>query len=111
MQPTCQPRPSRWFRLWQAIKSWWRNDPSPAPPDPAFLNNARHLLVEYDNLYCARTGVSSSMAGQAAMIVLEGGYKRSPAIESEVRVLAIAVERLVGHLEMERDQRERQRAW
>lgn len=92
--------PNRWSILWAAIVTWWRNEPPvPPPPDLSILKQARKFLIEYDELYCERTKTPSAYANQAASIIAQEGLKRSPTITSEVRVLAIALERMITHLE------------
>jgi hypothetical protein len=107
---------SRWTKLWKAIVKWWKNEPLPEPmplPPQEVLDNARSFLREYDELYSKRTKIdvpsspkgfhmsSANYSAQAAEAVLREGHKRSTGIESEIRVLALTVERLLGHLELD----------
>lgn len=82
----------RWGRLARAVKRWWRNEPS---LDRSFLNEAVKLLTDYHESYASRAGVMSDHARQAAEIVEREGRKRAPSMESEVRILALAVEKLL----------------
>jgi hypothetical protein len=107
MSPT-----SRWHKLFSAIIRWWRNEAF----DEVYLFDARVLLTEYDVLYGQRTQPElntqwgqrnkdqlAQYRAQAASITQQGPHKRAPGIESEVRVLAITVERLIAHLESQRN--------
>lgn len=99
---------SRWQRLWGAVAKWWRNEPEfePEKISSEFLHGARRYLVEYDDLYGQRTQTCPGHRMQAVNIIAAEGHKRSPGIPSEVRTLAIVVERLLGHLEEEKRVRE-----
>jgi hypothetical protein len=113
--------PSRWTRLWNAIVRWWKNEPPPVVPPvpPAWLEGARGFLREYDELYSERTLINTPVSSrgfridpslysaQAAEAVWREGHKRSPALESEVRVLALTVERILGHLELNAERNRR----
>lgn len=93
---------SRWQRLWKAIITWWKNEPPPKVG--TYLREARKMLSEYDDLYTQRIhpkGAPAHFSSQAAEAVMLEGHKRSPGINSEIRTLAIALERILGHLEME----------
>lgn len=92
---------SRWDVLWKAIVRWWKNEGVPQFPHQEFLRDARKSLVDYDELYCKRTKVNPLYSNQVAEIALQEGRKRAPVLESEVRVLAITVKRLLGYLEAE----------
>lgn len=87
---------SRWTVLWRAIVRWWKNESS-----FVFIEDARQFLREYDDLYGKRVQIGNSLfRSQAAEIVLREGHKRKPSIESEVRVLALTLERIVGYLKL-----------
>jgi len=90
---------NRWKRLWRAVVQWWKNEYD--APDRAYLDGARKCLVEYDDLYGERVKIPNPLyRSQAAAIVEAEGHKRAPTLESEVRVLAITVERLTAYLEV-----------
>lgn len=94
---------SRWERLWKAVKEWWRND---TPPFPNFgvLIHARELIYDYNKLYCQRTKISiPGHSWQAASIVEREGHQRSPSLESEIRVLALTLEKVISYLEERRE--------
>ena len=91
---------SLWLRRWQAIVRWWRCEPPSPPANPVLLHDARKMLEEYDYLYGQRTGIhNSQFRSQAAETVLIEGHHRAPGVESEIRVLAILLERVIRHLE------------
>jgi hypothetical protein len=59
-------------------------------------------MVEYGELYTRRVGVPfPQYTAQAASIVQGMNVQRAPTLESEVRVLAIAMAQLLGHLKDE----------
>jgi hypothetical protein len=99
---------SRWARLWKAIKDWWRNEPPPLVNSSDYLSIASKALSQYDDIYCRRLKIPPGLSGQTAEIVMREGHQRPATIESEVRVLAITVERLLRHLQT--DEVERQNA-
>jgi len=99
---------SRWSRLFQAIKCWWRNEP-PLVLDLTPLTQVRKLLNDYSDLYGQRVQLDPSLTNQAAEIVEREGHKRRPGIESEVRVLAIAIERLLAQMEQDFLTRQREK--
>jgi hypothetical protein len=100
---------SRWSRLWNAVKRWWLNEEPPVL-DLTPITHVRKLLMDYDDLYRQRAGIDvPGFASQAADIVEREGHKRAPGLESEVRVLAIAVERLLAQMELDLQQRQLER--
>ena len=111
--------PSRWQVLWGALKKWWKNEPPPvnAPPPPDWLCGARDFLREYDELYSQRCMINTNIRGgydysaQAAEAIRREGHKRSPSLESEVRTLALTVERILGHLELDAENNRRTGTW
>jgi hypothetical protein len=77
---------------------------------------ARDFLKEYDDLYNQRCQINTSLRGggnyfaaQAAEAVYREGHKRSPSLESEVRTLALTMERILGHLELDAENNRRKR--
>ena len=89
---------NRWTRLWLAIARWWRNE----EPDFSLLKDAKEYLEEYDDLYGRRTQILTPLyRDQAAGIIKREGHKRAPGLDNEIRVLAIAVERVVKYLELQ----------
>ncbi len=95
--------PSRWTKLWKAVVRWWKNKP-PIPVTDELLDNARTFLRDYDDIYTRRNKlINPSYSAQAAEAIFQEGHKRAPTLESEVRTLALILERVVGHLELERE--------
>jgi len=84
---------NRWKRLWRAVVRWWKNEP------PDYVQSARKLLCDYEDSYARRISVIPDHARQAARIVELEGRKRAPTLESEVRILALALERVIAHME------------
>jgi len=90
---------TRWQRFKKAFRWLWYGEPL---TDTSLLQEASKYLEQYDNLYGERTKISNpQFRDQAAAIVAAEGHKRAPSIESEVRVLAITLERLTKHLRLE----------
>lgn len=93
-------RPSRWARLWKAVVQWWKNEPLQGI-EKGLLLDARKFLREYDDLYGQRTKIDNhQIRSQAADVVSREGYKRPPTLQSELRTLALVLERILGHLEL-----------
>jgi len=92
---------SRLGRLFRAIKHWWFYVPDEAykPTDRSLIDWVYKLLAEYDENYARRVGTLSPYAQQAAAIVEEEGRKRAPVLESEVRILALTVDKLAKHVD------------
>jgi hypothetical protein len=100
---------SKWSRLWNAVKHWWRNEPPPVL-DLTPLIHVRKLLKDYDDLYLQRCKIERpDFSSQAAAIIEAEGHKRAPGIPSEVRTLAIAIERLLTQMELDLQQRQLER--
>ena len=91
---------SLWGRLWRAITHLGKNRKADVYTRQ-YLLDARKFLTDYDDLYCQRTKVNPMYSAQAAEIVNREGRRRAPGVESEVRALALVVERLLGYLEAE----------
>lgn len=107
---------SRWAKLWGAVRKWWKNEP---PKPNEVLESALELLMQYDQLYGQRitkhldqedkTGKMGRLPtmdlalvrDQAASAMWDerADKKRRVCIESEVRVLALAVARIQRYLE------------
>jgi hypothetical protein len=78
--------------------------------DRSPLNHVRKLLQDYDDLYRQRCKIDRpDFSSQAAQIIEREGHKRAPGIESEIRVLAIAIERLLEQMELDLQQRQLER--
>lgn len=99
----------RWRVLWNAVVRWWKNEVHPAlpEPDPNLVKWVRYHLHEYNELYSKRVGVPSGYAAQAAAIIEQERRQRAPTLESEVRVLAITLVRLLELLEAELDRQQK----
>lgn len=97
---------NRWGRVWHALATWWRSEAPPPFPRSEFLPTASKALEQYDDIYCRRLKIPPGLSSQAAAIVLQEGHQRPATIESEVRMLAITVERILRHLQVEDQERE-----
>jgi len=95
------PHPSRWAVLWRAVAKWWRNEPPPPPslPEMGLVVEARKTLAGYTDMYAARIHTMPAYGQMAADHVDAKGIKRQPSLEGEVRLLAITLARVIGHLE------------
>ena len=91
----------RFKKLWRAIVQWWK-DEDPPPPNRKVMKSARKLLEQYDDLYGRRIGITDyKLRDQATSIVVHEDHQRPVSLENEVRVLAIATNQILRHLEEE----------
>ena len=90
-----------WRLRWRAIVRWWRQEPPVLDRlSENLLKEAWKYLEEYLDIH-ERRCQTKGFSNRAAEVIAQEGHKRSPSLESEVRVLAIAIERIADYLKLD----------